>query len=110
MSEKKPTRSAVHAAFINALGEEVAELVMESIPPFNWHEIATKSDIANLPTRAEFDHRFAELRADVDLWFAELRADFQVALHRGLNRTTLALIGVMVTMQATTIAAIALAR
>ena len=42
-SEKK--RLALRKRLIEVLGEEEAEVLMESLPPFDWHQLATKDDV-----------------------------------------------------------------
>ena len=50
-------RLEVAQALAEALGPRVGAALMEVIPPFGWHEIATKSDLTALERRldARFD-------------------------------------------------------
>ena len=44
------------------LGDEVAEDLMDSLPPFDWMQIATKDDIRRLEARLDgTDHRFVSI-------------------------------------------------
>ncbi|MCY3851380.1 MAG: hypothetical protein OXF75_11400 [Acidimicrobiaceae bacterium] len=48
------------------IGEEEATQLMENVPPFDWHEIATKDDLAALKEWAEakFDAQSASIAAE----------------------------------------------
>jgi len=56
------------------IGEEEATQLMENVPPFDWHEIATKDDLAALKEWAEakFDAQSASIAAE----FTAVRGDF----------------------------------
>jgi hypothetical protein len=63
-------RSRVEAsqALTDQLGPAAAAALMECIPPFGWHEIATKSDIAALEEKLtlRFDARLhAEMNRSI---------------------------------------------
>ncbi len=67
------SRSEIAQTLSEHLGSPVAAALMEAIPPFGWHEIATKSDLRALERRFdEVDRRFDE----VDRRFAELDRRF----------------------------------
>jgi hypothetical protein len=59
-------RSRVEAshALSQQVGPAAAAALMECIPPFGWHEIATKSDLVAFEQRIE---RYIELRLDAKL-------------------------------------------
>ena len=65
MSEMK--RQNVIEQLTETIGEEAAEALMESIPPFDWHQIATKDDL----TRA-----LQALTTEVNGQFAMVAAEF----------------------------------
>ena len=83
------------------LGEDVAGALMTTIPPFDWHEIATKTDLAQLQTAVDrrfeqVDRRFDELEQRFDLKFAaidrrfdELEQRFDLKLSAGLASVNL---------------------
>jgi len=49
----------MRASLGEQLGDEVAEDLMDSLPPFDWMQIATKDDIRRLEVRFDgIDHRF----------------------------------------------------
>jgi outer membrane murein-binding lipoprotein Lpp len=53
MSEIEPIRARILAKLAELLGDEEAAAIMESIPPFDWSELATKSDLAGLELKVE---------------------------------------------------------
>ena len=69
-------RSRVEAsqALADQLGPAAAAALMECIPPFGWHEIATKRDLRALEER-------------IDLRFEAFEARFDARLHAELNRS-----------------------
>ena len=69
-------RSRVEAsqALADQLGPAAAAALMECIPPFGWHEIATKSDIATLERR-------------IDSLEEKLTLRFDARLHAEMNRS-----------------------
>ena len=46
-------RDQLYRSAVEALGPEEAETLMSSLPPMDWTEIATKSDLAGLEERLE---------------------------------------------------------
>ena len=89
-SEEK--RLALRNRMIEVLGEEEAEVLMESLPPFDWHQLATKKDLSVLEgkieankaaieaseerLRTEMDAGFANIRTEMDGKFAKVDAGF----------------------------------
>ena len=89
-SEQK--RLALRNRLIEVLGEEEAEVLMESLPPFDWHKLATKEDLSVLEgkieankaaieaseerLRTEMDAGFANIRTEMDGKFAKVDAEF----------------------------------
>jgi len=76
------------------LGEDVAGALMTTIPPFDWHEIATKTDLAQLQTAVDrrfeqVDRRFDELEQRFDLKFAAIDRRFDLKLSAGLASVNL---------------------
>ena len=70
-SEEK--RLALRNRMIEVLGEEEAEVLMESLPPFDWHQLATKDDIKG--THKAIDALGENLRTEMDAEFKMLRAE-----------------------------------
>ena len=65
MSETK--RQNVIKQLTETIGEEAAEALMESIPPFDWHQIATKDDLGRAlqALTAEVNGQFAQVRGEI---------------------------------------------
>ena len=73
----------------NVLGEGQVTTLMDSLPPMDWHELATKTDLAVLEER--MDARFevvdvrlealrTELGAKIDTGLAEVRGELRLGL------------------------------
>ena len=63
-------------SLIEALGEEVAHKLMDSLPPFSWDQVATKDDLNALSTSitAKFDQVDAQFKS-VAAEFVNLRGE-----------------------------------
>ena len=71
MSISEAQRFAMHTELRKVLGEEVADTMMEYMPPVGWSDVARKSDIDRLEQRFDNnDQRFDQ----VDKRFAGLVA------------------------------------
>ena len=69
MSISEAQRFAMHTELRKVLGEEVADTMMEYMPPVGWSDVARKSDIDRLEQRFDNnDQRFDQ----VDKRFAGL--------------------------------------
>jgi len=75
-------RSRVEAsqALTQQLGPAAAAALMECIPPFGWHEIATKNDLVAL------ERRFDGLERSFDGLEEHLGFRFDAKLHAEMNR------------------------
>ena len=56
------------------LGADQADFLMDALPPMDWGEIATKSDVADL--RVEMRTEMREMRAEMREMRAEMREGF----------------------------------
>jgi type II secretory pathway component PulK len=74
----QPTRPEVLAALTEHLGPHVAAAVLEALPPFDWHSLATKDDLHALEQRLveRFEHRMDARFGTVDSRFAAVDAQF----------------------------------
>ncbi len=85
MTFNESQRIQLHQALGRQIGEEMAGVLMSSLPPFDWNQVATKDDLKVFATRDEMNVKFAELRLEI----AELRAE----LHNSLRSNTLTMVG-----------------
>ena len=84
-SEQK--RLALRNRLIEVLGREEAEVLMESLPPFDWHQLATKNDVFALKGDIEANRTAIEanrtaieaseqrLRTEMHAGFANIRSE-----------------------------------
>lgn len=77
-SEKK--RLALRNRLIEVLGEEEAEVLMESLPPFDWHKLATKEDLSVLEGKIEANK--VAIEASEQCLRTEMNAGFTNIRHR----------------------------
>ena len=80
MTINEQQRLRLHNALGSQIGEDMAGVLMNSLPPFDWDQVATKDDLRNLPTRDEMNMKFAEMDvkfAGMDVKFAEIRTEMQ---------------------------------
>ena len=76
MSADERTRLELAHRLTDLFGEELAAYLMEILPPFSWHEVATKRDLGELEARLRerFDQRIDGLDAKMDLQFGALES------------------------------------
>ena len=67
MTSREQRRFRLRAALGEQLGDEAAEDLMDSLPPFDWTHIATKDDIHRLELRFDAtDQRFVSVNHRLD--------------------------------------------
>ena len=131
-------RFRITTKLADTLGQDDAAALMETIPPFDWHQIVTKTDLTNavkdLATKSDMALEFSTLREEMGIKFSQVDAQFaQVAigfahvdgrffqvdaklsdlsaeLHKTLRVHTLALITTMVAMNTMMVSIVALLR
>ena len=90
MAPSKAQRLQLYEELAKKFGDETAMTLMESLPPVDWHELATKDDLAALEERvnskfevvdARFDALRVELGARIDTGLTGVRGE--VAELRG---------------------------
>ncbi|MCY4495591.1 MAG: hypothetical protein OXB92_17240, partial [Acidimicrobiaceae bacterium] len=66
-------------SLVEALGEDVAHKLMDSLPPFSWDQVATKDDLNALATSitAKFDQVDAQFKS-VNAQFESVNAQFEL--------------------------------
>jgi len=117
MAPDERARVEASQALTEQLGPAAAAALMECIPPFGWHEIATKSDLMAL--ERSFERRFEALERRLD--GLERRIDgleehlgfrFDARLHAEMNRmirwTVASLFGGITALSAAAVAVAAL--
>jgi hypothetical protein len=81
MSVDERTRLAIRSWFAEQLNDDLADAIMESMPPIEWTDVATKDDLALMGR--ELRAETAELRAEMHLGFAAVSNEFAV-VHKEL--------------------------
>ncbi|MBQ90224.1 MAG: hypothetical protein CL441_02210 [Acidimicrobiaceae bacterium] len=85
MTVDEKTRLEIRNWFREQLNDELADAIMEAMPPVEWAQVATRDEVSRLgqDLRAEMDLQgrelraeMAELRAEIHLGFAGIRNDF----------------------------------
>ena len=94
------TRHTIYEAFRASYGDEVANGLMELLPPVGWADVATKHDLAGLEERMDLrfqlvDQRFDALEARFDLRFQTVEARFGERVERALHRQAVAFIATL---------------
>ena len=131
-------RFRITTKLANTLGQDDAAALMETIPPFDWHQIVTKTDLTNavkdLATKSDMALEFSTLREEMGIKFSQVDAgfarvdarfeqvdgrffqvdaklsDLSAELHKTLRVHTLALITTMVAMNTMMVSIVALLR
>ena len=89
MTPSKAQRLQLYEELVKKFGDEPAMTLMESLPPVDWHELATKDDLVALEERvnarfevvdARFDALRVELGAKIDTDLTGLGAKIDTGL------------------------------
>ncbi len=83
MTTGEQERFELRNRLIEALGEDVATKLMDSLPPFSWDQVATKDDLNTLSATmtAKFDQVDAQFTA-VAAEFVNLRGEISKEIGR----------------------------
>ena len=98
MELDETARFELHETLREVLGEARGDTLMSMLPPVEWSDVATKSDVAALEKRV--DDRFAALDERVEHRLAALEARLTAAFHREINRQIWAMAGTLVGLAA----------
>lgn len=99
MAEQERARQRLATRLHEVLGEEAADTLVASLPPFAWPDVATKADLRALEERmdarfAQVDARFGELEGRL---LAAFRAELVSAVVGQTRMTVFALLGTFAT-------------
>ncbi|WP_419837278.1 hypothetical protein [Candidatus Poriferisodalis sp.] len=83
MGPNESQRLALMNSLNSVLGEQEAATLMDSLPPYEWPEVATKADLGQLE---------ASLRAEMALLFAKQTRTLMLAMTGFAMSTWLALL------------------
>jgi len=87
MAPDERSRLEASQALTQQLGPAAAAALMECIPPFGWHEIATKSDLMALERRFDaLERQFDALERSFGGLEEHLGFRFDAKLHAEMNR------------------------
>jgi hypothetical protein len=96
MAFDERTRRLVHSRLEDVLGAQVADAVMELLPPVGWGDIATRADLERFATelRAEMTELKSELRGEMAELKSDLRSEMSAVLPRLIAANIASMIGV----------------
>ena len=90
MAPSKAQRLQLYEELVKKFGDEPAMTLMESLPPVDWHELATKDDLAALEERVNAKFEVVDARIDTGLAgvrgeVAALRVELGARIDTGLT-------------------------
>ena len=92
------TRHTIYEAFRASYGDEVANGLMELLPPVGWADVATKHDLAGLEERMDLRFQLVDQHFQlVDQHFETLEAKLGERLERALHRQSAAFVATVFT-------------
>ena len=82
MTPTETERLQLQQVLTDVLHEGPAKTLMESLPPMDWHELATKTDLAAIEERTDirFEALRTELGAKIDTGLTDLNAKIDTGL------------------------------
>jgi hypothetical protein len=75
-------RLDMHRGLVAALGEEVANVLMEHLPPLGWADVARRSDIDHLGATLGLEMQSMESRMDAKM------SRLETSVHREMSKQT----------------------
>ena len=94
MTTTEAERFQMHESLIHTHGKEVADIIMEHLPPTGWGDVARRSDVADL--RSSFAKDMEILRMEMQALRLEMRSEMHVLFNQQLKW----LVGMVITAQA----------
>ena len=94
MTTTEAERFQMHESLIHTHGKEVANIIMEHLPPTGWGDVARRSDVADL--RSSFAKDMEILRMEMQALRLEMRSEMHVLFNQQLKW----LVGLVITAQA----------
>jgi len=94
MTTTEAERFQMHESLIHTHGKEVADIIMEHLPPTGWGDVARRSDVADL--RSSFAKDMEILRMEMQALRLEMRSEMHVLFNQQLKW----LVGLVITAQA----------
>jgi len=94
MTTTEAERFQMHESLIHTHGKEVADIIMEHLPPTGWGDVARRSDVADL--RSSFAKDMEILRMEMQALRLEMRSE----MHMLFNQQLKWLVGLVITAQA----------
>ena len=82
MAPDERSRVEASQALTEQLGPAAAAALMECIPPYGWHEIATKRDLADLERRIALRFEALEARLSAQIAGVDAQAGARWRRHR----------------------------
>lgn len=78
MPKGEEERLALLTRLTEAIGADAARTIMESLPPMQWDQLATKDDLKALEERlvSKFDGEFARIKGEMNGEFAKVYGEF----------------------------------
>ncbi len=72
-------RFQMHESLIHTHGKEVADIIMEHLPPTGWGDVARRSDVAGLQvlTKKDIDMLRISMAGDMEALRLEIRGDME---------------------------------
>lgn len=103
MSITEASRFQLRTAIGQILSEEVADTLMELLPPVGWADVATKTDLQHLrdELKGDIQNLCDEMKADM----RALQLTIEIAIEKRIHEQTKWLITTMIAMNTVMLAA-----